>query len=144
MLATSHTLSSAPRANVDQRSVHVTQTTHGAVTRVSLVTRVRPQLTHQLAVNTLGSSHRGHGHPLGPHAHWGRGSQVLEGPAVAPGVVVLVLTQARGPGVVAGAGGAVLTCTLVTLTTHGLRVRVSRLVSTTHALPLPQPVTNNP
>ena len=143
MLATGHTLGPAPRADVDQGSVHVAQAAHGAVARVCLVTTVGPQLAHQLAVHPLGAAHRGHGHPLG-QAHRGRGGQVLEGPAVAPRVVVLVLTQARGPGVVAGAGGAVLTRALVALATHGLRVRVSGLVATTHALPLPQPATNKP
>ena len=137
VLSTGDTLGPAPRADVDQGCVHVA---HGAVTRVG-VTTVRPQLAHQLAVHPLGAAHRGHGHPLGQ----GRGRrQVLEGPAVSPRVVVLVLTEAGGPGVVAGPGGAVLTRALVALAAHGLRVGVSRLVAAAHALPLAQPATNNP
>ena len=141
MLSTGHTLGSAPRPDVDQGRVHVAHAAHGAVTRVG-VTTVWPQLAHQLAVHPLGAAHRGHGHPhpLGQ----GRGrDQVLEGPAVAPRVVVLVLTEAGGPGVVAGPGGAVLTRALVALAAHGLRVGVSGLVATAHALPLPQPATHN-
>ena len=120
MLSTGHTLGSTPRPDVDQGRVHVAHAAHGAVTRVG-VTTVWPQLAHQLAVHPLGAAHRGHGHPHPLGQGRGRG-QVLEGPAVAPRVVVLVLTEAGRPGVVARAGGAVLTRALVALAAHGLRV----------------------
>ena len=59
---------------------------------------------------------------------------MLERSAVAP---IVLVTEVGAASVVAGTSAAVLGCTLVTLTTHGLGVAVSRLVTTTHTLPLP-------
>ena len=134
MLAAGHALGAAARADVDEGRVHVAQ---GAAPGVG-VAAVWPQLANQLAVDCP-APHGGHGHPHARHA--GRG-QVLEGAAVPPRVVVLVAQVGR-PRVVAGPGGAVLARALVALAAHGLRVGVCGLVAAAHALPLPQPATDD-
>ena len=80
------------------------------------VTAVRAELTHQLAVDCRSPRH-GHG-----HAHGGSRGNVLEGPAVAP---VVLVAEVGAAGVIAGAGAAVLGGGLVALPAHGLRVAVS-------------------
>ena len=58
----------------------------------------------------------------------------MERSAVSP---IVLVTEVGAASVVTGTCAAVLRCTLVTLTTHGLGVAVCRLVTTTHTLPLP-------
>ena len=61
---------------------------------------------------------------------------MLEGSAVS---TIVLIAEIGAPRVIAWTSAAMLTCALVTLATHGLRITMCALISATHTLPLSEP-----
>ena len=65
---------------------------------------------------------------------------MLEGSAVS---TIVLIAEIGAPRVIAWTSAAMLTCALVTLATHGLRITMCALISATHTLPLSEPAREN-